>query len=792
MKLRFLWLAVPAIVMVCGSCQKKQLPPAEASTPKAADPAAPVAPVVPPAPLVPPEPAAPVVPALNADQRAAKFGIVGHLPKDTESLITVYNGSKIKTRFKSTKVWELIAEASGMGEAGIVEPVTEPAGDAVAEPAEKAADKPTAKAADERAAKPADEPAEDTPALEEPVSGPEELLGQEVFLATGKGTSNQTGNLITVSRRSNYFQFKLMTKLLLAAAKSNNLDDFSSGVSEAQMNSLLEVMKDPQSGVGLFEKMQMPPVYVGFKTLEASREQVAQQVASVVEYMAEADEMVEPVEFERAGVKFSGYRLLGEKVAKSLGEERGKMEKQVGAELTDQYLAAIAKKNLIAASGVLGDYVIVFFGSSIEDCQLVADAKDSLASTGALSFTDAYASKELTALLYGSDGMMETLHDAMGTLTGLTAGMRDGLAGEDGLGDTRDIESLLELVGEREQALAKLSSTDTYGMVSFFEQGLKIETFGGSDAGAIDWKTPSTLASLGNPDDVLLFANFTSDATYDAKAKAYAESLVETAYAMTKKVAEAPIAAEAFKQFKDGMKIFDDKFRTDSLALLDGLRGDLSNGLGNESALVVDFKGTVPAIPGIPQVLVDKGRFIRASWIAPVTDRSKLSASWDKMNESTTRILKSVSEMAGKDIPMQKPMSSEKNGFTTWFMSLPYCNDDFVPSVTVGDKWFVASSSKLQALELAAAAGKESSNRTGFYMHVKLDPLRSFATDWMKLVDANSALVFADQETALDEFTDNKKNVEKALVALADFEGITAHVRREGGHLRGSIHFKTH
>ena len=791
MKLRSLWLAVPAILLVCGSCQKKEAPPAAppAVTSNAAEP---VVPATPAAPAVPSEPAAPVVPVLSADQRAAKFGIVGHLPKDTESFITIYNGSKMKTRFKSTKVWELIAEASGMEEADIDEPVVDP----VVEPAEDAAAKPAedtvAKPVDEPAIKPADEPAEDTAAVEEPFSGPEALLGQEVFLATGKGTSNQTGNLITVSRRSNYFQFKLLTKLMLAAAKSNNMDDFSSGASEAQMTSLLEVMKDPQSGIGLFEKMQMPPVYVGFKTLEASREQVAQQVASVVEYMAEADEMVEPVEFERAGAKFSGYRLLGEKIAKSLGEEREEMEKQVGAELTDQYLAAIAKKNLVAASAVMGDYVIVFLGSSIEDCQLVADAKDSLASTDALAFADAYASKELTALLYGSDGMMETLNGAMGALSDLTSGMRDGLAGEEGLGDTRDIESLLALVGEREQALAKLASTDTYGMVSFFEQGLKIETFGGGDVGAIDWKTPSTLASLGNPSDVVLFANFTSDATYDAKAKAYAESLVETAYAMTKKVAEAPIEAEAFKQFKDGMKLFDDKFRADTLTLLDGLRGDLSNGIGNESALVVDLKGSVPAIPGIPQVLVDKGRFIRASWIAPVTDRSKLSSSWDKMNESTTRILKSVSEMAGEDIPMQKPMSSKEGGFTTWFMSLPYCNDDFVPSVTVSDKWFVASSSKPQALELAAAAGKESSTRTGFYLNVKLDPMRSFVTDWMKLVDANSALVFADQESALAEFTDNKQTMEKALVALADFEEITAHVRREGGHLRGSVHFKTH
>lgn len=767
MKLRPLWLAVPAMALVSGSCEKKTAPTAEAPAAKSAE-ATPAA-----TPAVPKEPVAPVIPALSADERAAKFGIVKHLPKDTESFLTVYNGSKMSKRFKGTKVWDLIQEASGLpAEADEAEAKPDSAGK---QDGEATADKSGA----------------DTPAPEAAPSGPGALLGQEVFLATGKGTGSQTANLLTANRRATYFQMKFLTKAFLSAAKKDGMSDFSESMTEAQMKSMIEVLKDPQSGMGLFEKMQMPPVYVGFKTLPADREQVSQQVASVVEYLSNAEDMVEPVEFERAGAKFSGYRLLGEKIAKSLGEERESMDQQLGAETTDQLLAALGKKNLIAVSGTLGDYVILFLGTTPEDCQLVADAKDSIAATEALSFADGYASKDLAALVYGSNGMMDTLHSAVGGLSDVTSGVRDGLAGEDGLGDTRDIEAMLQLVGEREQALSKLSTVDTYGLVSFFDQGLKIETFGGTDTGAIDWKAPSSLAGLGNPSDVVLFATMTSDATYDAKAKAYAESLVETAYAMTKKVAEAPIESDEFKQFKDGVKLFDEKFRADTISLLNGLRGDLSAGIGNESALVVDLKGSVPAIPGIPQVLVDKGRFIRASWIAPVTDRSKLSSSWDKMNESTTRILKSVSELAGKDIPMQKPMSSEKNGSTTWFFSMPFFNDDFVPSVTVGDKWFVASTSKVHALELSEKAGKETSDRTGFYMNVKLDPLRSFGNDWLKLVDDNAAQVFADKDDALAEFTAKKANIEKGLVALGDFESITAHVRRESGRLRGSVYFKT-
>ena len=55
---------------------------------------------------------------------------------------------------------------------------------------------------------------------------------------------------------------------------------------------------------------------------------------------------------------------------------------------------------------------------------------------------------------------------------------------------------------------------------------------------------------------------------------------------------------------------------------------------------------------------------------------------------------------------MQKPMSSDKDGSTTWFFPMPFFNDDFLPSVTVNDNWFAASSSKLQAVDLLDKAAK--------------------------------------------------------------------------------------
>jgi hypothetical protein len=214
----------------------------------------------------------------------------------------------------------------------------------------------------------------------------------------------------------------------------------------------------------------------------------------------------------------------------------------------------------------------------------------------------------------------------------------------------------------------------------------------------------------------------------------------------------------------------------------DALSGNFGGGLGHESALVVDLSGTMPAIPGVPQTVVDEAKFPRISMIAPVTDRAKLAASWQKMNTTTTNILAKISEMTGEDIPMQKPISSDKDGFTTWFFSMPFFNDDFMPSVTVGDKWFAASTSKNQALDLVRKADKGGETRNGLWFSVNFNALRKFSAETVKMLDKNK------DDLGMD--ADDLKNATKVIEALDDMDKLTVHARREGGVLRSSVHFK--
>jgi hypothetical protein len=247
----------------------------------------------------------------------------------------------------------------------------------------------------------------------------------------------------------------------------------------------------------------------------------------------------------------------------------------------------------------------------------------------------------------------------------------------------------------------------------FFEDGLKIETYGGTDTGAIDWVAPNRLGHLGAGENVVLFTNTSGEAAYNEKMRAYLEALIETGYAMTMKFGELPLEDGKLADFKEMTGLFDSQFRPDAVALWEALSGDFIAGLGAESALVVDLSGSAPALPGVPQEMVDEAKFPRISLLAPVTERAKLASAWQDMNRSANSIIAKISEMNGQEIPAQKPMSSEKSDFTTWFFPLPFFTDDFLPSVTVSDKWFAASTSKNQALDLLAKAGEDAVPTTG-------------------------------------------------------------------------------
>lgn len=722
--------------------------------------------------VVTPPPAA----TISDEERAAKLGFAKHLPADTEMVMSVYNVEQAAEDLKAVGLFKYFAEmGSGfdmefeegdidedMLEEDIIEDDAEQGEDGFAEGEEGFGEAPS----------------------------PWTLFGREITLAMGKTAGEQTGHLLTASRRMGYFQARAMGKAAQSYAKTGNMEDFTEML-EKEMETALpkNMLEDSESGLELLEKAQMPPLYIAFRAKEGELEQAAQLLAGSLGVFAMFGEMAAPVEFETGGGKFAGYKLLGEEIAKVMTDARESMDESLGAKNVDGIIAAMGKKNLIVASGTVGDYVVMLMGGSEESLKLADDVKGSLVASGALNFADAYADKKLLMLIQGEKELWDTMVEASGGLSSYALGLRDGIAGGGGLGETRDIEAMLQIVADREDALLALGSSNDLGLVAFAEEGLKIETFGGYDKGGVDWGAKTKLSHLGESGDNMLFLSVPSNATYDEKMGDYLEAIVETMYAATVKFAELEIEAPEMEQMRQFTQMFDAQFREDLAGLYSALSGSMSDGLGNEMAFVMDLKGNMPAIPGLPQKVVDEAKAPRMTLLAPVKDRAKLKESWEKVNTHSTALLAKVSEMAGEKIPMQKPISSEKDGMTTWFFSFPFFQDDFLPSVTVSDDWFAASTSKTQATDLMSKAAAGGAEGEGIQFRVNFNAITTYAEEMLAMVERNAAEIFPE-ESALIDFNTNKEEMKSLIEACRDFESMDWTARKENGTIRNSMHFR--
>jgi hypothetical protein len=632
--------------------------------------------------------------------------------------------------------------------------------------------------------------------MDEMVEGPGVwgLMGQEVTVAFGKSSGENLGHLLKMNERASFFQAEAFGRAVQALASNGDLDEFSDFfMGDMHSQSFMKFLQDPESGVSLLDKAVFPPMYVAFRAKEGELEQTAQMVASSMMIFGMAGEMVQPVELETGGSKFLGYKLLGSKIAEMMELSREGMEEEMDNGMTpetmDALIRMIAKKNMVFATGTIGDYVVMMIGGDEAALQLVAEPKDSMGGSEKMGFIDEFADKPMLMVSYGDQAALKNIIDQAGGLATYAMGFRAGIAASEGLGEMRDIEELLQLFSEREKALLALGSTDAFGMVAYLDQGLKIDSFGGHDKGGVDWKASTRLAHLGNDPENLMFLSYPSNAAYNEQLTGYLELIAETTYALAIKFSDLQLEDPKMAEMNEYLKFFDKGFREDMLGLYQAISGDLMDGLGQESVFLVDMKGSMPAVAGVPQVLVDEARVPRMAMIAPVTDRAKLANAWKKMDAHSTAVLAKVSEMAETKIPMQKPISSEKDGMVTWFISMPFFQDNFLPSVTLNDQWFVASTSKVQATDLIGKASLGGDSGSGIKFRMNFNLLSEYADAMLKMAEKNADAVFTDED-ARNHFDEKKSTYLKWIEASREFDSMSWDVRKEDGLVRSRIHFK--
>ncbi|HAT20700.1 MAG TPA: hypothetical protein DCS85_11135 [Verrucomicrobiales bacterium] len=630
------------------------------------------------------------------------------------------------------------------------------------------------------------------------------LLGEEIFLGVGNDVSGQLSNLVAFNESYSRHSMKALVQTATAFLTGEGPDENNpeAALQASLMPLLGGLIGDPKGGMGVLEKAQMPPLTVGFKVSDEEKrgqlfEIAAQGIGAMLEEIGpDGEGFAEAVNLERAGSKFTGLRIKGEELVASMPPDvKEGLAQFMDAATVDKLMKILESKNIVMAIGVHENYLVGFLGSSADDLQIAASPAESLLSRPEAAFMKSFAGKRLLSFATVSKELQDS-SKGRSIFGSMATGLKEGLAETEAFGDLQDLEVLLGLIAEQERAILNLHTFTPGGSVAFLEEGLKIEVFGGADVPNVDLDTPRRYAGLGKDDGVFLFANWVSNPSYTEKALEYVETLGQTIYLAARQLARMDLPDEIaadFEEMTDGFGMFDEQIRPHFLELWSGLRGDLVAGLGEEGAVVVDLKGALPTVPGLPQLVVDEGKAPRIAMLAPIKDKKKLGDSWDNAEKALNGILKIVSEMTGENIPMQRPMSSEKNDLKTWFFPFPFQTDDFVLNVSVDEKNFFASTSKSYIQDLSAKLEKAEVDPAakGAYFNVNFAALNAYLNDWIKLLEEKQDDIFGEGSPDAEDIMEALPMVKKAVAGLGELKNIRGHTRKEDGVLRTSVHFRT-
>lgn len=703
-------------------------------------------------------------------QRAAKLGFAQYLPANVSAYSAVINGSSVIDRMWKTPVGAVIKER--LEQEGI-------SFDDLSDPQAQ-------------------------------MSGILQLggaqYGEDYFVAYGESAPKVSKEVIEFSDRVSYYAGRVAVYAGNAAV---------AGKMAEAMNDPKKVFAKPLKGlpadfIDMFREVDMPSYYQGVKVSgEDSRALVRDQLEAVPNFFSMIEVGVEPLAVERGGAQFEGYKFSGKKMQEELAEGQGGMRPMMAPSLQfgmsqqeiDEFIKLIEAKTIVALVGEVHGYVVLFMGSSEDDFVLVDDVEDSLCASDKIKFTDDYLDNDLFTYGFSDGGMgydLSAIEKICYKLGGSFAkGLSDQLAESDSLGNTQEIEVILDNIDKQARGLAAMFKEADAGYVAYLEDGIKVEMQGGSNMPQYDMQSAHTLAPISQGEGQVLFANWATDPQYNEGLMTLIDRFVEVSYLMSKQVlpllasrAAADEGNADFIQYNASLQMFDQMFSKDLLDVWQALRTNMAEGLGAETALVIDVNGSLPKVPMLPKAIIEGGKMPRVAYVSTVDDREKLQASWTRLNTALESLLKKASEMTGAEIPMQVPMSSEKDGLKTWFVPIPFQNDDFVPSVSVSDDLFFATTSKRFAeglSSLAAKGGGES--RQGVWLDVDMKVLHSYAEQWLKLIEENAAEFMSDVE--LEDFNANKEMIETTLSALGMMDSLTYHMRQEDGVTRTSMHLKT-
>lgn len=613
-------------------------------------------------------------------------------------------------------------------------------------------------------------------------------VGDEMFLFVGPGAG---GKLQMLGE-----SYRNISAAWIGVAAGAMLDAMGKKDSEPDLSKLGEGLSDDliEKWMDAFEKdsrLQLPSLVMGWKPHPGKDSECCDALAKGLEELLVSKEGVAPVNFVAGGVALAGYEItgreaFGEAVAgareelakKSVNDE---LLKHISPARIERLLTALEEVRFTLAAGMVDGHVLLYLGNGAEGFRLANSPEDSLAATMDLKWTRQFADKRIAGAAYLSEPMVRAALpwlDSSGYWEALSRAIRPPVH------DERIFRQLLAGLVETDRALARREAS-AWSAVCLNDDGWRIETRGGWPDPSLDFETPLRMTDAAISQNPAIRAHWVQQRGRNDlawKRLEYFGTLLDAVYGELKSSgnpATAMLPEGALPRVMEEVRGINRAYREEFRA-----------GIGDEVALVADFQGEVPPVPGISAETVKNAKAPRFIIARPVKNRAMLDAAGKSYARSWRSLTAFASEKSDTNLPLILPQSIESGGLVTWYPPLPFIGGDFMPGVTMNDDlWMIGTSRSLvggfaKSMSMASPGGE-----TGMIVEIEFAPIRVWFEDIYRRNETEAAGLTGDAPEEMQELA-TQENLERLSAEVRRLQGLRYHKWMADGKQRTSLHVR--
>jgi len=609
---------------------------------------------------------------------------------------------------------------------------------------------------------------------------------EDLFISGGKSSPQMLEFFARFA--SGMMQYEMRREFLRMVARMEGDEEWWS----AGRGGIPSFVKDSSRGLELLKKLEVTPIYAGFKVSDKERrdeliKQIQEGLGEVLKFQEKGKQFFAEAKSDIEG-GFSGFKFSGADMAKALKGDRDekRMIKQLGKEIYEEGIKEISKHEFVLMAGVVDDYIIFFAGKKATDLSFASSAEESLLANPEIDFARNYADKDLKGLIFFSNAAMKNVHELKSELPMMAKAYTVAMEASEYFGDTREIQDLINVVGERSEFIFDLLPKTRLGVTMYLEDGFKMDSYLGKDASVFDLDTKRKLATMANHDGAMLSGNWILKPEFSKNCTNLLEAASNATYKILQLAVEQDVHDDEWLEFATNFRVADSEFSDDLVRLWKAMQAGL-NGLSNEHAIMIDLKGRMPsAVPEIPKLLKEHGVVPRVSYASVVTDRAKLAKAWDNMSAAAKDVGNGVGKLAKEEVNIPKPIMSNKAGVDLWTYKVEYWDYDFQPTLGLNDDLFFLSPSPNYIQHLAQ---QKAAADAGAELVIRLDPVREAANHWLKVMEEHGKDFMSERELA--EFNAMIPQIKKFIEVSKQVEKLDIYTRKVDGEIRNTIHFHT-